>query len=114
MELTPDHSFALAILLMQGVWALLMLLAGVMLRRIATDLETNSTAIQALARSMAQNQLEALREFVPKGEWEVLRERYHDMNNEVIALKSRDSFARELVSAFAERGHHEASHHPAG
>lgn len=107
-------AYELALLAMQAFWGLLLLALGFILKRLARDLELHSSSISALAKAIADNHLETFRQFVQKPDWDQMRERYHAINNDVVALKTRDSFARELA-AYIHRagGHHETpDHHP--
>lgn len=84
-----DKAMMLMIGVLQALWGVLILLLGVMWKRIADDIRDNTVAIATLTQSLAALNIEALTLFAKGEDLERVRVRVHELTNTVAVLQER-------------------------
>jgi hypothetical protein len=77
-----------AFLVIQALFAVVMLFFGMTLKNLREDIKDNGESVASLARMLAERDVEAMERFVSKGEAEARWERLHDVGNRVTALET--------------------------
>ena len=85
----------LAVLLIQGLFALVLAGVGFTLRSIRDDLKDNSRSIASLATLIANKDTETLDKFVTKDEADPYWDRIHQLHEHVTVLRTRSELGHD-------------------
>lgn len=79
----------LLILALQGAGALLLVLMGNALKKISQDSEENRKSINSISGQVGELALKMSEHYVTKDDWNVTRDRLHELTGTVRELKTR-------------------------
>lgn len=88
---------------MQGVFAVLVIVAGFVFKRVLRDIEDNTRETKAVSNALAALNLSLVTNFVVKEDWIYVRQRLHDLGDVVQTLKARDALMTELAKSGVNR-----------
>lgn len=73
----------------QAAWGLILLFIGNHMKKMSQDLATNTAETRAVKDELHVMHVNVLREFAPKDDFNVVRLRVHEIQNDVTTLKAR-------------------------
>lgn len=87
---------ALILLVLQALWGLFLMILGFSVRRLLKDLESNTAATSAVAEKLSALNLSLLTNFVLKEDWVYIRQRMHDLGDQVNGMKAREELRERM------------------
>jgi hypothetical protein len=76
-------------IIVQGLLAIVISAVGFIVRQLASKLDKFSDSLEILARAISDLRVEMLKDFVRNEEFSVMRQRIHDIANNVAALMAQ-------------------------